>query len=453
MYGGSGSPFSQQQGGDKASERRKFYATYTGPKEGELTLPAPGLPVPEELPARWAAYLKDKRPICYSTRLVQKFNCNGKKGDQRVLIITREYLLMCETKQLTVKRAIHLQDVESVKYMQCGSHDPKNLHFVINTTHGKGEISMEFETLVDEPTNLGRGVWHSILALNDARSNYIETALPIERFTDPVRLRQAGNFDKTQQIPISKRTETLRSSPRRSAYTTPLGQATLKRAANTSSIQPVMQVPEALAGGRQPPITLEVRSAPGEQLGMSIKAMVLESVDASSPAGRAGGADCIGLSLTHCDGNPITDLGGLRKQLEGKQAFSLTFGLRNELRVVRSSPKESLGLEYYEPRSNTPGAMLVTGVTPGGACDRAGVAAFIGTCLTHIDGMPCPDTFGLRDLVDGKTDMVLRFREANGQPAPADMPTLMPPQNCEPPTEVSAPTDGEVSSDNFDVVL
>ena len=349
-------------------------------------------------------------------------------------------LLVCHCGNFSVKRAIHLADVESIGF--CPAGDKKNVHFLINFKEGTGEVSFEFETEVDHEVNRSRnGVWHSILAINDARSRFRDDLLPVTRYGSISQLRKAGNFNKANYVPYHKQPDgghqALRAT-RKPAVATPLGQATLRRAADMTEIKPVMTVPDsALRANKQPPITIFIqRATPDTSMGLTVNSMVLVSVVPNSAAALAGAEDCIGLSLTHCNGELVKTLDELKAAASGGASFSLTFGLRNEVQVSRVSPTEDLGLNYDIVRNN----IVITKVMPESACHRAGVQAYVGECLTHINGQRCaPNKESLGAMVTGQTEMTMRFGELDKEPVADELATISSPRAPQSPTNANYP--------------
>eukprot|EP00754_Rhynchopus_humris_P013495 Rhum_TRINITY_DN14328_c19_g1::Rhum_TRINITY_DN14328_c19_g1_i1::g.83268::m.83268 len=410
--------------------RQMLYDTYVGPSAGETTLPAPGIPIPEGLPTDVSIEgVSGVSGTCtvYGSQQINKIPAaGGKKTYPRFLMVLPTHLVVfgfnaAKRACTGVKRAVHLSDIKEVHFCKLPAY-----HFLLNMKEGSKEISLMWEVQGQ------RRPWACVLAVGDARSRFCDDTLRVKEHRDVTSLRNSGVHDKDSVgfVPLSKRERSERTKKVDArASTTELGVQALKRTAQTAAkgASPVVAVPE-VAKDLQLPVTIVInRSNPSEGVGIELVDLVLQKVQPNTPSQAAGAQICLGLSLTHCEGELVDSIKQLQTLMGGKTTFTLQFGLRNEV-VLDIRPGESLGFEYSE----TPKGIVLKGVVPGSPAERCGVGKFVGCAFAAIDGAPVASLADLLRAKEGKERMILRFSDVLKERAPDDAGMLTSPRAASP---------------------
>eukprot|EP01062_Namystynia_karyoxenos_P063434 TRINITY_DN56242_c0_g1_i1.p1 TRINITY_DN56242_c0_g1~~TRINITY_DN56242_c0_g1_i1.p1 ORF type:complete len:671 (+),score=168.93 TRINITY_DN56242_c0_g1_i1:86-2014(+) len=152
-----------------------------------------------------------------------------------------------------------------------------------------------------------------------------------------------------------------------------------------------------------PPGLEEVQmvKGPNESLGLKLEEMVVTGVRDDSPADRCNVQQYLGWRLTHIDGERAASTNDVAALTAGKETARLRFEVV-EL-AVQKEPDQGLGCELRN--------MLLCGVVPGGALDRAfgGHHSALGQRLTHVNGVR---VFSLEEVAErtaGCETVHLRF--------------------------------------------
>eukprot|EP00755_Sulcionema_specki_P026296 Sspe_Gene.85294::Locus_56074_Transcript_1_1_Confidence_1.000_Length_1271::g.85294::m.85294 len=279
---------------------------WSGPAPGDTTLPPP-TSEPKEVAVHSSYRKRFNFPgKLYCLCVVDKVAAKNGKLLPRMLLCTRDMVILCELGG-TMKSVNNIWDVERVVYRDVPGG---NIEFLIRFTDPQ-EQCLRFR-----PKEANK--WYIPMVLNTLRyalTNPPFQPLPITKAEDEVDMVKRGSIRKNPSRAPRKKTKYL-TSPERLQETKGRLVAAAKHKAE-ERMEATAPVPPPLPPGTAPDFTLQRGAA--EQLGLSLSpTMVIESVEAGSPADRGGAGAHIGSKVTHVGGTPVGSFKQLRKAMEDK---------------------------------------------------------------------------------------------------------------------------------------
>eukprot|EP00756_Hemistasia_phaeocysticola_P044843 Hpha_TRINITY_DN1862_c0_g1::TRINITY_DN1862_c0_g1_i1::g.170510::m.170510 len=150
--------------------------------------------------------------------------------------------------------------------------------------------------------------------------------------------------------------------------------------------------------------------------------LTVENVRAGSPAHQAGLDKVVGRVVTHVEDHEVFSTADFASLTHGRTKISLRLSA-NVAGVILKRGSASVPLGFMINRF-----LEVADIANGSPADAAGMQAFLGSVVTHVDGQPVNSANEIASACRGKTDMFLRFGISASESGTSEQPQDVQPE-------------------------
>ncbi|KAJ9473203.1 hypothetical protein DIPPA_23722 [Diplonema papillatum] len=339
---------------------------YIGPRDGDTLMPPAKRPENEPIHEGLKSLLIGH--ACCCVRVVNKISTR-KTRSPRLLVISRQHIIMCDLRTGTISRVMQSPDVQRVVYAEEGGV----LRFMLVNAN-PADLSLVWEPLVvRHEYNLGcpQSPWHPVGVINDVRGCYTDDLLPIERARSFAEQWARGQFSKKRYLRPRKQAA-LGIRPRGYKY----------NPGAPIHIKPVFYPPPSVRAADLPVACTFTRASPDATWGMDFEGLTLVRVSNDDPQLKK----VEGLAVHSCNGVPVECVVELIKALHGRTTAEVVMGLADSILVKRSSPTEPIGISFEDAADGV--GLVLKSVTEGTAAYRAGATDFVGHRIAAVNDQP-----------------------------------------------------------------